>query len=132
MHFGASGVVIHKLLQDGFGGHDKRVHRTITFGALICTIAVPLMHSVSMEVEGSLARSRILTGLGWFVLSQAVGGLFFSTLVPERFKPGAFDAFGKSHEWMHWAVVVGIILFYDVARLAFTHRHAISSRDGTC
>jgi adiponectin receptor len=132
-HCAVAAWVVHELFQDSFALASKRLRRTLTFGALLATILVPMVHSIAMDIGDSEARAEVLQRLGWFLLSQAIGGALFASLFPERLHPGAFDRFGKSHEWMHWSVVVGIALFYDAAKLAFLHRRGLSaSVDGVC
>jgi adiponectin receptor len=131
-HSAVAAWVVRELLQDRFGEPDHRLRRTLIFGALLATILAPMLHSVSMDSNNSRAKAKVLQGLGWFLLSQVIGGLFFASLFPECLNPGAFDRFGKSHEWMHWSVVVGISIFYDTAKTAFTNRHGLSATGGMC
>jgi hypothetical protein len=44
------------------------------------------------------------------------------------------DVIGKSHEGMHWCVVIGIVLFYHLAKFAFLHRKVLSlgGENGKC
>ena len=36
------------------------------------------------------------------------------------------DVIGKSHEGMHWCVVIGMVLFFRLAKFAFLHKKVLS------
>jgi adiponectin receptor len=48
--------------------------------------------------------------LGGYIFIQ--GALLYVFRIPERCKPGAFDLCGASHQLFHFAVLIGLLMFY--------------------
>lgn len=77
---------------------------------------IPAAHAVVLHLD----RPEILGALGYEIVMgilYGVGATFYLTRVPEKWKPGAFDVVGHSHQIFH-VFVVAAALFHCVATLA--------------
>ena len=76
---------------------------------------VPAAHAVALH----WGQPHIFVSLGYelaMAILYATGAAFYVTRIPERWKPGAFDIAGHSHQIFHVFVVLGA-LAHSVATL---------------
>lgn len=85
---------------------------------------IPATHSVFLH----WGDPQIIVALGYEVfmgLLYAVGAGFYVRRIPERWKPGAFDIAGHSHQIFH-VFVVGGALAHTAATLVIMDWHQSS------
>ena len=76
---------------------------------------IPAVHALVLH----WGHPHILVALGYelvMAIMYATGAVFYTTRIPERWKPGAFDIAGHSHQIFHGFVVLGA-LAHSVATL---------------
>ena len=66
--------------------------------------------------------------LGAVVLLMYLAGWLYSRHLPERWRPGAYDLVGNSHQWMHALVSVFWSLMLAAAVCAAAHVRLMSPR----
>lgn len=74
-------------------------------GAIVLSYWAPMLYYLVAQASArrfTLASSMVIGE----VASMAAGGAMFALHVPQRFRPGAFDVFGHSHQMMHVAAMV--------------------------
>ncbi|CAN6628204.1 ADIPOR-like receptor Izh2p [Trichomonascus vanleenenianus] len=93
-------------LDDTFRTPDWRAFRASMFVAYGLSGVLPvLIGFYVMGIQEACQRTQI----GWVVLEGALyisGACLYAMRVPERFKPGAFDIWGHSHQLFHLLVVL--------------------------
>lgn len=69
---------------------------------------IPAAHAL----VANWGQQHILVALGYelvMAILYATGAVFYITRIPERWKPGAFDIAGHSHQIFHVFVVLGAL-----------------------
>lgn len=101
-------LAIITLLAPALSAPCFRSFRASLFLAMGFSGVIPAAHAVILHWGNSL----ILVALGYELamgVFYAVGAGFYITRVPERWKPGAFDIAGHSHQIFHVFVVFGAL-----------------------
>ncbi|TMS38501.1 hypothetical protein L596_005215 [Steinernema carpocapsae] len=116
---------------------DKQLFGT-RFGYLhltyICVISFGLLPTAHwVLLHGGFENSHVAT---WFpnilVLYGLIGTafVFYVSLVPERFLPGAFDIVGCSHQWWHLFILAAMIWWQQAGMELLTYLRLMG--DKTC
>ncbi|KAL6984942.1 Casein kinase I hhp2 [Sarracenia purpurea var. burkii] len=103
---GVAAIVV--LLAPAVCSSRFRSFRASLFLAMGFSGVVPTAHAVAIHWGHPL----ILVALGYELLMAVlygVGAAFYMSRVPERWKPGAFDIAGHSHQIFHVFVVAGAL-----------------------
>lgn len=106
-----------------FAGHQWRTFRAIMFVAMGLSAVVPVLHGLNIY---SFQRLDRLIGLKWLITQGALyilGAGLYAARIPERFKPGAFDIWGSSHQIFHVLVLVAAAVHLTGLLKAFDYRH---------
>lgn len=107
-----------------FAGHKYRTLRAIMFVAMGLSAVFPVLHGLKVY---PVARLDELIGLRWMVLQGALyilGAGLYAARIPERFRPGAFDIWGASHQIFHVLVLVAAMAHLIGLLKAFDYRHS--------
>ncbi|CAN6450781.1 unnamed protein product [Victoria cruziana] len=99
------------LLTPAFSSAEFRPFRAALFMAMGFSGVVPAGHALWMnwnEPHCLLTSAYELA----MALSYAAGAGFYVSRVPERWKPGAFDIAGHSHQIFHVLVIAGALAHY--------------------
>jgi len=121
----------------GFYDNRKMYFTYITFGAILCVLAIvislwdkfsePRFRSLRAIVFLSFGLSNIIPGIHWFIVLEShlfsslllfllqgmlyvVGAIFYANRIPERFFPGKCDYWFQSHQIFHVFVVLAAIV----------------------
>jgi len=90
-----------KISYNVFKGHKMRpLTKVLLYGSQILLGVVPVLLEMVMYRKYTYTvhlRKYLLAVIGWV----ALGGLFYSAEIPERYSPGTFDYFGAGHQIMH-------------------------------
>ncbi|MED6177260.1 Casein kinase I hhp2, partial [Stylosanthes scabra] len=108
-------LAIITLLAPSLSAPRFRPLRASIFLAMGFSGVIPAVHALVTHWQ----HPPILVALGYEVamaVLYATGAVFYVTRVPERWKPGAFDIAGHSHQIFHIFVVLGA-LAHSVATL---------------
>ncbi|KAL1326324.1 hypothetical protein HN51_036397 [Arachis hypogaea] len=103
------------LLAPALSAPRFRPFRASIFLAMGFSGVIPAIHALLLHWD----HSPVLVALGYEVVMAvlyATGAVFYVTRIPERWKPGAFDIAGHSHQIFHTFVVLGA-LAHSVATL---------------
>ncbi|KIM78802.1 hypothetical protein PILCRDRAFT_75079 [Piloderma croceum F 1598] len=85
---------------------------------------IPIAHSIRLF---GLAQSHRQCGLYWFLLEglfYALGATAYVKLIPERWRPGAFDILGSSHQVFHMLVLFGVASHLKGLVVGFDYNHS--------
>lgn len=108
-------LAIITLLTPALSTPRFRSFRASLFLSMGFSGVIPAAHSL----VSNWGHHHILVALGYELLMAvlyATGAVFYVTRIPERWKPGAFDIAGHSHQIFHVFVVLGA-LAHSVATL---------------
>lgn len=101
-------LAIITLLAPSLSSPRFRAFRATLFLAMGFSGLIPAVHAATLHWE----HPQVLVALGFEVLMgilYATGAGFYVSRVPERWKPGAFDLTGHSHQIFHVFVVGGAL-----------------------
>ncbi|KAK3024865.1 hypothetical protein RJ639_044477 [Escallonia herrerae] len=101
-------LVIITLLAPALSTPRFRSYRAFIFLAMGFSGVIPAGHAVALH----WGDPQILISLGYEIamgLFYAIGAAFYVKRVPERWKPGAFDIAGHSHQIFHVFVIAGAL-----------------------
>ncbi|KAJ6804090.1 heptahelical transmembrane protein ADIPOR1-like [Iris pallida] len=101
-----------------------RPYRAALFLALGSSGVVPAVHA-TVANWSEPRRDAALTWEGAMAASYVVGTLFYVGRVPERWRPGAFDLAGHSHQIFHVLVVAGALAHYAAGLVFLEYRDAV-------
>ncbi|KAL5699094.1 Heptahelical transmembrane protein 3 [Ranunculus cassubicifolius] len=104
-------LAIITLLAPALSTARFRKFRATLFLVMGFSGVIPATHSVALHWE----HPPILIALGYEILMglfYAIGVGFYVSRIPERWKPGAFDIAGHSHQIFHVFVVAGALTHY--------------------
>lgn len=108
-------LVIITLLAPSLSAPQFRHLRAFLFLTMGFSGVIPAAHAVILH----WGHPHIYVALGYelaMAILYATGAAFYVTRIPERWKPGAFDIAGHSHQMFHVFVVFGA-LAHSVATL---------------
>jgi len=102
--------------------------RAILFVAIGWSGAIPMTHAVQ-----KWGRAQVDAQMGWDLLfleglCYITGALIYATRIPERWRPGAFDIWGSSHQIFHLFALFGAILHMHAIIRAFDYNHNPATR----
>ncbi|KAE8654475.1 Heptahelical transmembrane protein 2 [Hibiscus syriacus] len=119
-------LAIITLLAPALSAPRYRNFRACLFLAMGFSGVIPAAHAVSLH----WGHPHIFVALGYEVVMAvlyATGAAFYTSRIPERWKPGAFDIAGHSHQIFHVFVVlaalahsVAILVIMDFRRESAT------------
>ncbi|XP_057787815.1 heptahelical transmembrane protein 2 isoform X2 [Salvia miltiorrhiza] len=101
-------AVVVTLLTPSLSTGRSRAFRTTLFLCMGFSGVVPATHAVILHWD----QPQILLSLVYEVLMgllYGVGAIIYVTRIPERWKPGAFDIVGHSHQIFHIFVVAAAL-----------------------
>lgn len=107
-----------------FAGHKWRIFRAIMFVAMGLSAVFPVLHGLKIY---SFQRLDQLIGLKWLITQGALyilGAGLYAARIPERFKPGAFDIWGASHQIFHVLVLLAAVAHLVGLLKAFDNKHS--------
>ncbi|TKA71704.1 hypothetical protein B0A55_07149 [Friedmanniomyces simplex] len=110
-----------------FRSPEWRPFRAFMFVAMGLSAAVPVIHGLQMYGPAQLEKQM---GLSWVVLQGVLyilGAAIYASRVPERWKPGAFDLVGSSHQIFHVLVVLAAAAHLVGLLKAFDYEHRYRS-----
>ncbi|KAK6944310.1 AdipoR/hemolysin-III-related, partial [Dillenia turbinata] len=122
--FGVTAIVT--LLAPVFSSPHFRSFRAAIFLTMGFLGVIPAAHSVVLH----WGHPHIFVAIGYELLMgvlYAVGTAFYVSRVPEKWKPGAFDIAGHSHQIFHVFVVAGALAHCAATLVIFDWR-----RRSTC
>ncbi|KAM3383519.1 heptahelical transmembrane protein 2 [Capsicum galapagoense] len=108
-------LVIITLFTPALTSGKFRSFRAALFLAMGFSGVIPAAHAVSLYFH----HPQVLVALVYEIamgLLYAAGAVFYVTRFPERWKPGAFDLVGQSHQIFH-VLVVAAALAHSIATL---------------
>ncbi|PIN08244.1 hypothetical protein CDL12_19201 [Handroanthus impetiginosus] len=108
-------LVVVTLLAPTLSTSRFRSFRAALFLSMGFSGVIPATHAVVLYWNDSLVLGALGYEIAMGVL-YGVGAVFYVTRIPERWKPGAFDIVGHSHQIFHVFVVVAA-LAHSVATL---------------
>ena len=101
-------VAIITLLSPTLSMPQYRTFRATLFLSMGFSGVIPAVHAL----VSNWGYSHIVVAIGYELLMgilYAIGVVFYITRIPERWKPGAFDIAGHSHQIFHVFVVLGAL-----------------------
>ncbi|KAL1207177.1 Heptahelical transmembrane protein 3 [Cardamine amara subsp. amara] len=101
-------LAIITLLSPALSAPRFRHFRANLFLAMGSSAVIPALHVLFLY----WGHPNVFIALGYEVatgISYALGAVFYVSRVPERWKPGAFDIAGHSHQIFHVFVVFGAL-----------------------
>nr|KYP62977.1 ADIPOR-like receptor CG5315 family [Cajanus cajan] len=104
--FGVMAIVT--LLSPSLSSSRFRSFRATLFLSMGFSGVVPAVHALVTHWE----HPHVVVALGYelvMAILYATGAVFYVTRIPERWKPGAFDIAGHSHQIFHFFVVLGAL-----------------------
>lgn len=114
-------LVVLALLAPALSSPRFRPLRASLFLAMGFSGAVPAAHALLLN-RGHPACHVALALEVAMGLAYATGAGFYVSRVPERWKPGAFDIAGHSHQIFHVFVLVGALTHYAAAKVLLDWR----------
>lgn len=99
-------------LSPHFSSPSYRRLRTATFVLVGSTSALPFLHAVLLNGFQDASASM---GFRWIAVEMAcyvLGAVVYAERCPERWRPGAFDLWGASHQVFHVLAVLAIAAQY--------------------
>ena len=109
------------VFQPKFRRRQARLSRTLTYFALGFVACLPALHLLDIVEGQALYQRTLLASYRNLVVLNSLGGLFYSTRIPERFYQKIFDIYGSSHQVMHVMVVCGALLYQTGLLTALQH-----------
>jgi adiponectin receptor len=91
---------------------EYRSVRAAMFSIMGVSGIVPCVHKIFMYQDEVQAYEALYNEVNMFII-YALGGLVYATRIPERWKPGAFDIIGNSHQLFHVLVVWAAYVHYQ-------------------
>ncbi|XAR66720.1 hypothetical protein NMG60_11013040 [Bertholletia excelsa] len=108
-------IVVVTLLAPALSSPRFRSFRGSLFLIMGFSGVIPAVHAVTLH----WGHPMIVAAIGYeliMAILYSIGAAFYMTRIPERWKPGAFDIAGHSHQIFHAFVVAGA-LAHSVATL---------------
>jgi len=101
------------------------------FALMGLSAIVPVAHAIRLY---GLAPMRQRIGLDWVLLQGVLyllGATIYAARVPEKWRPGAFDVWGSSHQIFHVLVVLAAASHLMGLVVAFDYEHGVRRGVGT-
>lgn len=101
-------LAIITLLAPAFSAPQFRSFRASLFLTMGFSGVIPAAHAVALH----WGHPHIFVSLGYelaMAILYAAGAAVYTSRIPERWKPGAFDIAGHSHQIFHVSVVMGAL-----------------------
>ncbi|XP_058723015.1 heptahelical transmembrane protein 2-like isoform X2 [Vicia villosa] len=101
-------IAVITLLSPTLSAPRFRTFRASLFLSMGFSGVIPAVHALVIN----WGHSHIVVAIGYEVITgilYATGVVFYVTRIPERWKPGAFDLAGHSHQIFHVFVVLGAL-----------------------
>jgi len=120
-------AAIHPLLRTP----ALRPLRALMFALMGLSAIVPVAHAIRLY---GLAPMRQRIGLDWVLLQGVLyllGATIYAARVPEKWRPGAFDVWGSSHQIFHVLVVLAAASHLMGLVVAFDYEHGVRRGVGT-
>lgn len=110
-------------LTNGFNMPEKRVLRGSLFLFFGLSSGIPILHIAFFgnKLKGYNPDTRLIF---WYLggIIYALGAILYLIRYPEKYFPGKFDYFGSSHQLLHFAVLIGVVLHYIACLDAYYSR----------
>lgn len=119
-------LVIVTLLAPALSAPRFRPFRAYLFLTMGFSGIVPAAHAVVLH----WGQPQMFLAMGYEVamaISYATGAAFYVTRIPERWKPGAFDIAGQSHQIFHMFVVAGALAHSAATLVVLDWRHRMEA-----
>ncbi|CAJ2645151.1 unnamed protein product [Trifolium pratense] len=116
-------MAIITLLSPSLSSPSFRTFRACLFLSMGFSGVIPAVHAL----VSNWGRSHIVVAIGYELLMgilYATGAVFYVTRIPERWKPGAFDIAGHSHQIFHVFVVLGALAHTTATLVIIDFRRA--------
>jgi adiponectin receptor len=116
-------MAIITLLSPSLSSPRFRAFRAYLFLSMGFSGVIPAVHAL----VSNWGRSHIVVAIGYELLMgilYATGAVFYVTRIPERWKPGAFDIAGHSHQIFHVFVVLGALAHTTATLVIIDFRRA--------
>lgn len=117
-------LTVATLLSPELSKGKFRSYRATLFVAMAMFGIVPAVHATVVNWSDP-RRNVTLAYEGAMAASYLMGTMFYVSRVPERWRPGAFDLAGHSHQIFHLFVVGGALAHYGAALVFVKYRDAI-------
>ncbi|KHN02053.1 Adiponectin receptor protein 2 [Glycine soja] len=101
-------LAIITLLAPSLSSRHLRPYRASLFLCMGFSGVIPAVHTLATHYD----HPHVVVALGYELLMAILyttGAVFYVTRIPERWKPGAFDIAGHSHQIFHVFVVLGAL-----------------------
>ncbi|XP_073289601.1 heptahelical transmembrane protein 3 [Primulina huaijiensis] len=101
-------LVVTTLLAPSLSTGDYRGFRAALFLCMGFSGVIPATHGVLLHCD----HPQVIASLGYEIAMgtlYGLGAVFYVTRIPERWKPGAFDIVGHSHQIFHVFVVAAAL-----------------------
>eukprot|EP00250_Pteridium_aquilinum_P014025 c21726_g1_i1 orf=753-1817(+) len=106
------GLLFAPALQDG----KYRAFRALLFMSMGLSGLIPAIHGLIANWNEPLRPATVVQEVG-MASCYCIGTMIYVIRVPERWKPGAFDLGGHSHNIFHLLVIGGALFHYRAALL---------------
>ncbi|CAH9083973.1 unnamed protein product [Cuscuta epithymum] len=117
------------LLTPAFARGKYRSFRACLFIAMGLFGLIPAIHALVVYWSDPY-RNVMLAYEGAMALFYIIGAMFYVSRIPERWKPGAFDLVGQSHQIFHVFVIFGALAHYGAARVFLEYRSRLGCHRG--
>ncbi|ONK70492.1 uncharacterized protein A4U43_C05F34270 [Asparagus officinalis] len=123
-------LVIFTMLAPALSSPRFRPFRAALFLIMGFSGVVPAVHALVLNWEHRACHLALVLEVV-MGLAYATGAGFYVSRVPERWKPGAFDIAGHSHQIFHVFVLVGALTHYAATNVLLHWRDggAVCSND---
>ncbi|XP_057966985.1 heptahelical transmembrane protein 2 [Malania oleifera] len=121
-------LAIVTLLAPVLSAPRFRPFRAYLFLTMGFSGVVPAAHALALH----WGHPQVLVAMGYelaMAVLYAAGAMFYVTRIPERWKPGAFDIAGHSHQIFHVFVVAGALAHSAATLLVLDWRRALQTCD---
>ncbi|KAL3840685.1 hypothetical protein ACJIZ3_025276 [Penstemon smallii] len=119
-------LVVITLLAPALSSGRFRSFRAALFFCMGFSGVIPATHALLLHRD----HPQILVSLGYEIamgLLYATGAVFYVTRIPERWRPGAFDIVGQSHQIFHVFVVAAALAHCAATLVIMDWRRGLAS-----
>ncbi|KAJ6829182.1 heptahelical transmembrane protein ADIPOR2-like [Iris pallida] len=116
-------LAIFTLLAPSLSSPRFRPFRASLFLAMGFSGVIPAVHAFAINRGHPACHLALALEVG-MGLAYATGAGFYVSRVPERWKPGAFDIAGHSHQIFHVFVLVGALTHYVATKVLLDWRES--------
>ncbi|KAL8897214.1 MAG: hypothetical protein Q9192_002693 [Flavoplaca navasiana] len=102
-----------------------RAIRGILFSFMASSAFYPIIYACLVHGYGQMnveagANRYLLT-----IITYLTAVTIYATRIPEKWRPGAFDLWGQSHQIFHILMCIGLTMHFTAFAKAFNHTHTI-------